>query len=340
MAATLRFHSVSELRFVWWNAYDFYDFRPEKIKRGGKSRWPSSRADYEEKCRRVDNALSELFSEIGMPHILCLGEITKAAAEELRDRMMPKYRVISLDVKADEPTLQVAVLYSEDSAEFSFVESMPIVVPRVPRGTRPMAVLDAKIGAHVIRFIACHWQARIDEEGSAKIRNRSAEFLSEYCYEFINSVAGGNHVVIVGDLNEEPFEKNLEVLNAHRHRARSLSKPHWTDKDVKRTHLYNLSWRLLGEKHPHASPNRNTDAMKDCAGTYYWESKSSWRTFDQVLVSGGLLESARPQISEAHCSIVSTDGFLTDGLPLKFERDAKKLRGLSDHLPISGKILI
>ena len=288
----------------------------------------------------MDRALAELFALVGIPEILCLGEVTREAAEGLRDRVLPAYRVASLDVKADKPTLQVAILYKADSADLTYREQLPISAPRTPRGTRPMAVLDVSTGTHTIRVIACHWQARMDEQGSKKVRFRAADHLAGLCHDFINERPGLNDVAIVGDLNEEPFEENLDTLNAHRHRGRSQGKAHWADHDVKRTHLYNTSWRLLGEKHPHPAADAHDLSMQNAAGTYYWEEEQSWRHFDQLIVSGGLLQPTVPYIDEAEIGVVSSPAFLTDGLPIGFTRDAGKYRGVSDHLPLFAKIHI
>lgn len=330
------------LKMAWWNVNNFYHFRPEEVRKrpSKKTRWPQSREEYDHKCKRVDAALLEFFKKSGIPQVIGLGEITSEAAEQLRQRLLPAYRLTSLDVKADEPTLQVAVLYPHDTPGLHFVEQPPILVPRTPRGTRPMAVIDAKVnGDHTIRIIVCHWQARMDEKGSKKLRFRTADYLSGYTYDFVNERPGLNHIAIVGDLNEEPFEDNLDVLNAHRHRARSQGIGHWADDDVKRTHLYNTSWRLLGEKFSY--PESAVVPVDDnCAGTYYWEVEKSWRHFDQLIVSGGLLQPKRPFIDESETTIVSSPAFLTDGLPLKFSRDGPKFRGLSDHLPLFAQIHI
>ncbi|MFZ6720660.1 endonuclease/exonuclease/phosphatase family protein [Undibacterium sp. Ji49W] len=328
------------LKIVWWNVNNFYHFDADKAEKIGSSRWPKSRDEYDRKCHLVDKAFGEMFDLVGPIDMLCLCEISKKAAEQLRDRILPNFRVVSLDVKEDDPTLQVAILFAPDSDVSKYVERPPIIVPSMPRGTRPMAVIEIQVLKHKIRLIACHWQARIDEEKSEVFRSRSADFLGMHSYDFIQEDPSLNHIVILGDLNEEPFEKNLQILNAHRHRNRSLKKSHWADHDVKRVHLYNTSWRQLGEKHPYPSEVGSLANMQDCAGTYYWEDKQSWHHFDQLIVSGGLLTEESPFIDENEISIISLPSLLTDGLPLKFSHRGSEYRGLSDHLPLFAKISI
>lgn len=279
----------------------------------------------------------EVIASLGIPDVICLCEITKIAATELRDRLFPSYKVISLDVKVDEPTLQVAILHSADDFEIEYSEQKPITVERTARHSRPMAVLDVMAHGNRIRIVACHWQARIDSENSEDQRYRNAEKLSAYCYEFLNEGKKSNHVIIVGDLNEEPYERSLRNLNAHRYRSRAQGRLHWADDDVQRVHLYNASWRHLGEKHAH--PHSILAApMGHSAGTYYWSERKTWHNFDQLIVSGGLLSDGFPHLNEHEFIVVSTPAFLTNGLPEQFSRKGKDYRGLSDHLPLFAKI--
>lgn len=340
VAPTNAMASEKEINLVWWNVNDFFHFDSSYAGRTGRTRWPKTLQRYEKKSHMVDVALKELTAKFGAIDILCLCEITNRAATDLRDRMFPGYNLISLDVKADDPTLQVAIIYPSDSDFVKYQEKPPIVVPNMPAGSRPMAVLQVMFGKHTIRVIACHWQARIDEESSEIYRFRAADFLSTYSFDFISEKQELNDVIIVGDLNEEPYERSLGVLNTHRHRGRSLKKFHWTDHNVRRVHLYNTSWRHLGEKHPYPSAISAQSGLEDCAGTYYWEAKHSWHNFDHVIVSGGLLQDRVPFIDESKICIVSLPAFLTDGFPIKFSDENSSCKGLSDHLPIFVKISI
>lgn len=325
---------------AWWNVNNFYHFQPNRVKKETGSRWPQSREEYIEKCRRVDGALSDLIRHVGLPKIIALGEATNQAVTDLRDRLLPQYRVVSLDVKRDAPTAQVAVLYAPDSESIAFRERSPIVVPLTPKGTRPMAVVDAVVRGHTIRIVACHWQSQIGGDGAARLRDRMAQHLSAESYDFIAGDRGKRHLMIIGDFNEEPYDNCFISLHAHRDRDRSKSRPHRADVPVKRLHLYNTSWRLLGEKYPHSLLDNKTHSFNSCAGTYYWAEKRAWRHFDQIIVSGGLIGHARPCIDENEVVVVTGDAFLTNGVPMKFSRSDREFKGLSDHLPICANLNI
>lgn len=327
---------MKSLKLMWWNACNFFHFDIDKI---SVDRWPKSRSEYEAKCRLVDIAIGEIKDIAGEIDILCLCEISRVAVEDLRDRLFPGFNVASLDIKNNFPTLQVAIIYPPDRKVLTFSECPPITVPDAPRSTRPMAVLDVKMADKSIRIICCHWQARIDEENSEDTRYTIAKHLSKLCYDYIKN-GDCDNLIIVGDLNEEPFERSLRALHAHRHRKRALAKSHPADHDVKRLHLYNPSWRYFGEQTPSVKHASYGASMLGCAGTYYRATRSTWHNFDQIIVSAGLLSRTPPFVDENEIFVVSCSTFLTKGLPIKFSYNKSKAKGLSDHLPLLVKINI
>ena len=92
--------------------------------------------------------------------------------------------------------------------------------------------------------------------------------------------------------------------------------------------------------HPATEPGR------EVAGTYYWREGRTWHTFDHVLVSGGLLGEKPPYLDERAIRVACTlveypEAFLgRDGLPHKFEWNDGSPVGLSDHLPVVGRIVL
>ena len=61
--------------------------------------------------------------------------------------------------------------------------------------------------------------------------------------------------------------------------------------------------------------------------------------FDHVLVSGGLLGESPPFVDEKNTQIKAVKVLLNDqGLPSPFEPG--RSTGVSDHLPITGKLIL
>jgi len=101
--------------------------------------------------------------------------------------------------------------------------------------------------------------------------------------------------------------------------------------------LYNAGWRLLGERHPHGAAGEVAPA----AGTYYDRERREWRTFDHILVSGGLLGASAPFLDEAAFGIMVPAGALgARGTPEPFDWNAGNPVGLSDHLPLVGRFVL
>ncbi|WP_159874667.1 endonuclease/exonuclease/phosphatase family protein [Aquitalea denitrificans] len=329
--------ATEDISIFWWNVYDFYHFDNSTRNQNNGQRWPASDKEYQLKCNAIDNALRAFITEHGKPTIIALGEITAKSASDLKDRLFPEYNLISLDVKPGAPSLQLAILHKKTIQGVELTEAPPIVVPYTHKSTRPMAVLNISSNNSIIQCIVCHWPAKF-EDGSEKCRERIADYLSQYVYDFLNTDSLKNKkkksTILIGDFNQEPFEKSVwSDLNTHRHRARAFDK-HWTDKDIKRVHLYNCSWRLLGELSP-LLPSGN---MKNAAGTYYWKKKKSWHNLDHVIVSQGLLGTTPPFIDESSLTIIALPEFIPSGVPEKFSITQDGHSGLSDHLPLFATI--
>jgi endonuclease/exonuclease/phosphatase family metal-dependent hydrolase len=320
---------LPSVRFAWWNVNNFAHY---DANRAGEDRWPLDPAAYDAKCARVDAALRDLL-DTHAPDILGLGEITSDAAEALRSRLLPEFELILADATLDS-TFQVAV-YHRTGAKFR--SRQPLFARHVPRTTRGMAVVDCTRAGHCVRFIFCHWTAFGDN--SEIYRGRLAETVSAHAYEFLNAPRRKTipHVVVLGDLNTEPFDGVfLSRLDASRDRDRPRQRVHPSDRDVRRVRFYNASWRLLGERNPH-DPMSSTHHW---AGTYYNASDRTWHTYDQVLVTGGLLSESPPYLEESSLGVVPLPGCLgTNGKPEPFTWLNGVASGLSDHLPLMGRIV-
>lgn len=313
-----------DVQVLWWNVQGCFHYVAKNKK---MARWPNSAAAYAEKITRIADALDVHFKQQArMPDLVGLGEISNRAANDLAKRIFPGWRVISLDAAPGTPSLQIAVFVSPSISAIA-TESPPLSVQGVPDSTRPMAVINLTHLGNTTRVYFCHWTARLDNDSDV-IRSRIAVELSNDVFDFIGSDET-RHVVIVGDLNEEPFDENMRQMYAHRHRARATAGRHYTDAASRRINVYNASWRLLGERHPHSPKSGQIDV----AGTYFWAKKRTWHTLDQVLVSGGLLGASRPFLDESSVSIIVNQKLVNGNVPEQFEFGSGKA-GVSDHLPI------
>ena len=203
----------------------------------------------------------------------------------------------------------------------------------------------------IVKVIVCHWPSRLSLE-SAERRVSAGYYCRQITLDWLRYPAretwdperrrlvlpttaelnarGQRPLVIMGDFNDEPFDRSVEVLEATpdlpevmvevRRGGRSLRDRYaaynaWTPR------LWNAFWGLVGGP----------------AGTYYRSPR--WRVYDQVLVSRGAAELFGPRkaltVSPATVVVDGRQARLTslDGYPLSF--DSSKPRGASDHLPVA-----
>jgi endonuclease/exonuclease/phosphatase family metal-dependent hydrolase len=320
---------TTSLRFSWWNLQDFAHYDES---RAGEARWPLEPSEYEAKCSNVDTAIKQL---IGRSPIDILGfcEITSQAAEDLRSRLFPEYALIYPKVE-DRRAHQVAVLYRQESG---FTDRLPLSAADVPHSTRPMAIVDHDEGGHSIRFVFCHWTSF--GKNSPVYRERLAEAVSVHAYEFTRATRQRKrkpHVIILGDLNVEPFDNLFDTrLLAFRDRSGARKPLHRADHQTRRVKLYNAAWRHLGERYAHDE----TGNPSHVAGTYYNAERKSWHTYDQLLVSGSLIGSEPPFLEERTIAILDLPEFQDEsGAPEPFRWRDGRASGLSDHLPVVGQL--
>lgn len=323
------------LRFAWWNLHDFAHFDRTRISR---PRWPTRAAHSAAKRGRVLGAFAELFGS-DFPDLLAVCEVTREAAEDLLPRLPTGYE-LAVDPSAEGDDFRVAVFYRPAAG----LTREPLLIPfgeaDVPRGTRAMVPVHHTSAGHVIRFVFGHWPG-LDEDTTATYRARLADLLRRNTHEFLYpagpAARPARHVVILGDLNEEPTAPLFaDQLPGGRDRATSRRRPHWRDADVRRVRLYNAAWKYLGEQAPH----RGRAAGPEIAGTYFGP-RLGWRAFDHLLVTGGLLGPDSPFLDEAETRIMWTSAMLDGGgRPTAFDPGRPGDGGVSDHLPLVGRIVL
>ena len=326
---------LRELRFLWWNVCDFAHFDPAMAERAD-GRWPSSEAMFREKLRRINSSLTALFGN-DLPELIGLCEITRGGAGELGALRLADYNTF-FSRPDGEDGFQIVVFVKRNAGVT--LKKLPLVAQSVPDSTRPMPLVEFRGKEGHIRFAFCHWPA-FDEPASQEHRGRVADALRADVYKFMRPSKGlgvPRHYVALGDFNAEPFDDLFELkLYAYRDRERSRQRPHHTDPHVERTRLYNCGWRHLGEHRPHDPGTPSAEQ----AGTYYQASTRTWRTFDQVLVTGGLLSAEAPYLDESRLLVRTDTATLTDAdKPGKFAFVGDAASGFSDHLPITGSIVL
>lgn len=285
-----------QIRLAWWNV----GLSPRRKK---KNR-PSG-TNFETVIEILRGLLSS--EEVDL---VALGEVSPKDAEDLYRRLdMPLRTFID-----QESGTGIAALFKSSSLQLveHRVLTEAYVDKELKRGCR-LYIETADCTLSFYLFL-CHWPSRMVGEQSAREREELATGLTRHLRDLRG--ASRDPVIIMGDFNDEPFDRSLSdrLLGS---RDRSLVKK-------RSALLYNPFWRLLGER----QDIRNESNRRLAAGTYYYSSHqlTRWFTFDQALVSGSLLGGKTWTLNESGVGALQTPVLLREGA---------RMRSGFDHLPIA-----
>jgi len=176
------------------------------------------------------------------------------------------------------------------------------------RKTRGFLIARGELAGEDVAAIVCHWPSRAAGSEFREMAGRQVKAVKDS----LLTINPDMKILIMGDMNDDPDNKSMkEALGAKR------------DKDeCGPRDMYNPWWNIL---------------RKQKTGTLLYDGK--WNLFDQIVVSGNMLNSNREQLSYLKPEIFSRDFlFQTEG---KYKGSPKRthaggvwLDGYSDHLPV------
>jgi len=166
----------------------------------------------------------------------------------------------------------------------------------------------------IFHIFLSHWPSRSFYHENSSTRHYLGLRLRDSIDEIIEKEKSNPHIILIGDFNDEPFNKSLsEHLMATR------------DKNLVRKHkhlLYNPSWNYLGYK--------NFESDQIC-GTYYYKSGriTKWHTFDQIIFSHAFINSQEWKLKESNYNILAITDIVDSIMNSK---------QIFDHLPVIAEI--
>lgn len=175
--------------------------------------------------------------------------------------------------------------------------------------TRGFLIVSGEMGGELVHIIVNHWPSRY---ASSPARER-AGVLVRSLKDSLLAEMPESRVIIMGDMNDDPDDKSLKTcLGAVR------------DKDdvENATDLYNPWWDIL-RRRGH--------------GTLKYRGK--WNLFDQVILSGNLVNNDRSTLELYKTEIFSRNYLFQQegrykGNTLRTHAGGVWLNGYSDHLPV------
>lgn len=282
------------------------DFTPK-----GRYKWDKGR--YQKKLRNI----AKVIHFMGQPGLMGLAEVEnrKVLEDLIADPYLKEaqYGIVHHE-SPDHRGIDVALLYSKDEYELRSTDFIAIDFPASVvqnYSTREIlhATLQDKAGEY-FHLLVCHWPSR---RGGVEASEPKRLYVAEQVRKKVDQVFrkyDGNHVIVMGDLNDEPHQKSVHgILGA----SKPSSKPQAES-------LYNLVAPL--EEQGYATHNY----------------QGEWNMLDHIIVSGTLLDGKGTEASQPQ--IFNRDWMLYYHRDSKQYRPSRTFSGnryygdYSDHLPV------
>jgi predicted extracellular nuclease len=311
-----------DIRAMFYNTENLFDTRDDKFINDneytptGRLNW--SRQRYDAKLTAIFKVITAI-GELQPPEIvgLCEVENKQVLVDLITETPLNKYPYQIVHHDSPDPRgIDVAFLYRTD--KLKLLSNKPIIInfPRPYENHKTRNILMAKflIDADTLHVFVNHWPSRRAGEMESEFFR---VFVARKLKEQVDSLLQVNKkakILIMGDLNDEPIDKSLkEGLEALP-----------VSQTINNSKLYNLSYYYANSKQ---------------IGTHKFKAK--WEIFDQIIVSGNLLNATEG----LHCQKQSGTIFSADFILQTDERNLgyrpfqtyagmKYLGGFSDHLPV------
>lgn len=244
------------------------------------------------------------------PHFLGFAEVENAQAlfELATHAKLHGAAYATIHVADNDPRgIEVAAIYRPEYMRVLKINTLQTSVGGEPQ--RHILYVKGLTGwGDTLHLFVNHWTSRYGGLDATKAaRNGTASFLKSQTDSLL-AVQPEANILIMGDFNDNPEDESMmEHLQ-----ALPVQKP------IEATKLYNLA----------LEPHRRNE------GTLFYKS---WDCFDQVIVSGSLLDKGRLRSSEMH--IVKHPWMMfknQQGVerPNRTQSNGKYFGGFSDHLPV------
>lgn len=243
-----------------------------------------------------------------------LEDLVKAIDDRLKSegRQPWNLKIVHHD-SPDRRGVDVGALYNERYFKFINVTNTPLIMPDRPTfRTRDQMCVTGRMGVDTVSIIVNHWPSRLGGQEQSSPLREAAAAVSKHIADSIWAIRPNEGVIVMGDLNDDPFDKSCaKVLGAQK-----------KDKNVDKHGFYNPFWSLLDKG----------------IGTLAYNS--AWNLFDQIIVSGSLVESnSGDNHLHFYQAKVNNFDFLKDtegtrqGYPRRTFASGVFLNGYSDHFP-------
>ena len=312
-AACIGFYNFENL----FDTEDDPEISDEEFTPKGKKRWETKL--YEEKLNNMAKVVSKLGTDITIDGVALLGvaEIeNKKVLEDFvaNEAIAERNYKIAHHASPDKRGIDVALLYQEKYFNYSHQKAVPLIIYKKDgsrRFTRDILIVSGELDGDELHVLVNHWPSRSGGENRSKAGRNDA---AKICKNIVDSLYQENpdsKVVIMGDLNDDPNSPSVKKFLA----AKS------DKKQVFKNNIYNPFCKFY----------------KKGLGTTAW--RDAWSLFDQILVSGSLIENNNNGYSFYKAEVFKKPWLLQksgryQGYPYRTFVGDTYQGGYSDHLPV------
>jgi predicted extracellular nuclease len=305
-------------RVMFYNTENFFDTRDDSLTNDGEfTPRGAMHWNYDRYNIKLNNLYKTIVALGGWqpPDIagFCEVENKSILADLLYGTPLLKvpYRIIHAN-SPDRRGIDVALIYN--SKTVTLIQSRYYRIPKPGLFTRDILYFKACINRDTCHFFINHWPSRSSGQLKTEDDRFSVASRLSFAIDSIFKTKANAKIIIMGDFNDEPDDESLRL------KLKALTK----HDDLRPNFLYNLSSVPENEKFK---------------GTLKFQGQ--WNLFDQVIVSGSLLNTDKGLFLLpgsyrifGPSFLLTPDDKFNGYKPYRTYNGYKYQGGFSDHLPV------
>lgn len=330
------------------------DYTPE-----GRNKWTKSRLT--DKLNQLARIIKNSTPDGRGPDVLLLTEVENRSVLNLLIKRLPKKYPYRIHVESED-------LRGIDNSIISRYPAKLINTYRVPNipqydsslpqvsipgvndkirylPTRRILEVDINVRGRILKIILNHWTSRMAGVEKSEHKRVSAAQVVRKVIDSTLKINKRADILVAGDFNDNPENTSIrKVIKAVGDRDAVKQQLYRNSRKMK---FYNLADQIVNLERLYKLRKRypDLDDFQELAyeqllkrGTYFYHRNSEWDSFDQILVSPGLLDSKGFKVVRRSFKIVSPNYSKDEGgapIPYRINRSTGKyIRGYSDHFGV------
>jgi predicted extracellular nuclease len=281
-----------------------------------ESKYHWDKVRYYQKLERLGEVVKQLGDSDG-PEIMGICEVeNQKVLKDLiaTDQLKKKgFKFIHYDC-SDKRGADVGLLYKSSLVKIISSRAISVNTKKdIKWHTRDVLLVVAKVRTDTLRIFVNHWPSRRGGQLESEGKRITMAKLVKHMVDSIQKKSPQAKIIVLGDFNDDPDNTSIDGILKSRNQL-----------PLKKGELYNS---FIGVK-------------EEGKGTIKYKGK--WNLFDQILISGGLLNKQSLHYADYSKGIYSPEWLYykknTHYGPFRTYMGSKYLGGYSDHFPVFIKL--